>query len=212
MADKRPSKNVEFGPVVLSYPHLNKPDDKFGDAYYRADGVEDPNSAAMKAAKAIFSAALKEFGLEPDARLPLVKETQKDPKAPEGAKKVKRVPTGKLLLKAKTKRIPALVDAHGKPINPATVEIGGGSIAYLQGYIAPYEMKGEEGISFTLTGVQITKLVERGGGATFKDRSAEGDYSYDGPSAKNVPDDADDLNIGDDSDDADQDDGGVLDI
>jgi hypothetical protein len=138
----------------------------------------------------------------------------KDPKAPEGAKKPKKVATGKLLLKSKTKRIPALADASGKPINNGAVDVGGGTRAYLQGYIAPYDFNGSEGISFTLTGVQIVKLVEKNGGATFKARDAEGDgYSYDGAGAKPSEEDDDSLNIGDD--DADEgagDDGGVLDI
>jgi hypothetical protein len=208
MANKRPTLNAKFGPLTLSYPHLNTPDDKFGEDVYKADGVEDPNSPAMKKAKAILADAIKQFGLDPkDCKLPLVKETQKDPNAPEGTRKPKRVETGKLLLKAKTKRAPLLVDARAKAIDPKSVEIGGGSVAYLEGFLSPYEMKGDEGISFTLTGVQIVKLVERRGNHSFT--AIDDDDAY---VAGEGSDAGDDLNLGSDSDDADQDDGGVLDI
>jgi hypothetical protein len=216
MADKRPTINVSFGPLTLSYPHLNTPDDKFGEEVYRGDGTEDPNSAAMKEAKAIFAKAIKTFDLDPEtAVLPLVREMVKDPNASPTAKKSKKIATGKLLLKAKTKRAPTLVDANCNPINPKAVEIGGGTRAYLEGFIAPYDFSGKEGISFTLTGVQIVKLVERGGGSNFvkrTDSDGEG-YGYNGP-PKGDDDDAADLPMRDD-DDGDtgaSDDGGVLDI
>lgn len=208
MANKRPTLNAKFGPLVLSYPHLNEPDDKFGEDYYKADGVEDPNSPAMKKAKAILADACKQFNLDPkDTKLPLVKETKKDPDAPAGAKKAKRVETGKLLLKAKTKRAPIVVDAKAKPVNMSQVEPGGGTIAYLEGFLSPYEMKGEDGISFTLTGVQIVKLVEKRGNHSFSALDDEDAFVGDELGGD------DDLNIGSDSgDDQDEGDGGVLDI
>jgi hypothetical protein len=207
MANKRPTLNAVFGPLVLSYPHLNAPDDKFGEDYYKADGVEEPNSPAMKKAKAILADACKQFGLDPkDTKLPLVKETQKDPNAPEGTRKPKRVETGKLLLKSKTKRAPLLVDARAKPIDPSKVEIGGGTVAYLEGFLSPYEMKGEDGISFTLTGVQVVKLVQRGGTSSFKALDDEDAYSFGDDDA------GDELSLGSDSDEQDEGDGGVLDI
>jgi hypothetical protein len=207
MANKRPTINAVFGPLVLSYPHLNAPDDKFGEDYYKADGVEDPNSPAMKKAKAILAEACKTFGLDPkETKLPLVKETQKDPNAPEGTRKPKRVETGKLLLKSKTKRAPLLVDARAKPIDPSKVEVGGGTVAYLEGFLSPYEMKGEDGISFTLTGVQIVKLVQRGGTSSFKALDDEDGYSFGDDGA------GDELSLGSDTDDEPEGDGGVLDI
>ena len=217
---KRPTMNATFGPFSLSYPHLSKPDDKFGEASYRADGVEDPNSKAMKDAKALLTKACKEFGLDPKTvKLPLVRETMRDPNAPEGQKKAKRVDTGKLLLKAKSKRAPTLVDARCQTIDPAKVEIGGGSIAIVQGFLAPYEMRGDEGVSFTLTGVQVIKLQERAGRAEFAVYEGEDAFSISDSDAftpKN--DDGEELSIGSDSDDADSeistgtDDGGLLDV
>jgi hypothetical protein len=210
MADKRPSLSVKFGPLTLSYPHLNAPDEKFGESYYKADGVDEPNSAAMKQAKKILADAIKTFGLDADdCKLPLSRETIKDPNAPAGTKKPKRIETGKLVLKGKTKKAPILVDANARPINPKAVEIGGGSRAIIEGFLSPYNMKGDDGISFTVTGVQIIKLVEKGGGSSFTKYEGDEDaYVYDGAAG-------DSLNIGSDSDDDDdqsQDDGGVLDI
>lgn len=210
MADKRPSLSVKFGPLTLSYPHLNAPDEKFGESYYKADGVDEPNSAAMKQAKKILADAIKTFGLDADdCKLPLSRETIKDPNAPAGTKKPKRIETGKLVLKGKTKKAPILVDANARPINPKAVEIGGGSRAIIEGFLSPYNMKGDDGISFTVTGVQIIKLVEKGGGSSFTKYEGDEDaYVYDGAAG-------DSLNIGSDNDDDDdqsQDDGGVLDI
>ena len=158
---KRPTIDATFGPFVLSFPNLIEPDEKYD--VYTANGVDDPNSAAMKEAKRILAAAAKTFDLDPnEIKLPLVKEMQKDPNAPAGAKKPKKVPTGKLVLKNKSKRPPTLFDASGKEIDPSKVNPKGGTIARIQGFLAPYDMSGNEGISFTLTGVQIIKLVEGG--------------------------------------------------
>ncbi|WP_066803219.1 ssDNA-binding protein [Sphingomonas asaccharolytica] len=204
---KTPSITATFGPLILSFPCLNKPDEKYD--VYTANGTEDPNSDAMKQAKAILADALKQFGLDVDAHLPLSREMVKDPNAPAGTKKPKKVPTGKLILKSKSQRPPAIVDANARPIDPKSVQIGGGTKALVQGFLKPYDMNGNEGISFTLTGVQIIELVERGGSsAKFEAWNGEGGYSYDGDAP------AAELNIGDDSDGDDQaqDDGGILDI
>lgn len=214
MANKRPRIDVVFGPFTFSHPHLNAPDDKFGEDVYKVTGVEDPNSDAMKKAKAILADALKKFGLEKDAKLPLVRETIKDPNAPEGTRKPKRVETGKLALKAKSQYAPTILDAKCKEVDPAKVQIGGGTIGFIQGFLSPYESSNPsigDGISFTLTHVQIKELRQGGGKG--------------GPALFSVLDDAegldsamgddlgDDLAIGSDSDDnSDAGDGGVLDI
>jgi len=164
---KRPTKNVTFGPLILSFPKITEKDEKYG--VYSANGVEDPNSAAMKAAKALLAEAKKEFGLEDaeDLTLPLTKEMTKDPNAPEGTRKPKKVPTGKLLLKSKSQQPPAVFDSKGREINPRGLDIRGGTLARVQGFLAPYDMNGKEGISFTLTGVQILKLAQRRGSDGF---------------------------------------------
>lgn len=203
---KRPTIDATFGPFTLSFPNLIEPDDKYD--VYTADGVDDPNSAAMKEAKRILAAAAKQFDLDPaEIKLPLKKEMTKDPNAPAGAKKPKKIATGKLILKNKSKRPPTLFDARGVEIDPKTINPGGGTVARIQGFLAPYDMSGEEGISFTLTGVQIIKLVEKGRRASFG--AFEG-----GGFGADAPDEAgDDLAIGDDGDDDNAtDDAGGLDI
>ncbi|MBB3910114.1 DUF2815 family protein [Sphingomonas desiccabilis] len=206
---KRPTIDATFGPLILSFPCLNEPDEKYN--VYTANGVEDPNSAAMKKAKAILADALKKFDLDPEeAKLPLVREMQKDPNAPEGARKPKKVATGKLVLKSKSQRPPTLFDAAGKEIDPSTVSVGGGTKALVQGFLAPYDMNGNEGISFTLTGVQIIDLKEKGGRKASFGAYEGGGFTQDSASSAGA-----DLNLGDDSDDSSDDatdDAGGLDI
>lgn len=204
---KRPTIDATFGPFTLSFPNLVEPDEKYD--VYTANGVDDPNSNAMKAAKRILADAAKQFDLDPaEITLPLVKEMVKDPNAPAGAKKPKKIATGKLVLKSKSKRPPTLFDAAGKEIDPKTVTPRGGTVALVQGFLAPYDMSGNEGISFTLTGVQIIKLVEGGRKASFGAYEGGG-YVAGGDDA----DAGDTLNIGDDGDQDDAaDDAGGLDI
>lgn len=213
---KRPQIAVEFGPFLLSFPCITEPDDKYGG--YTANCIGDPNSPEMKKAKAILADALKTFDLDPEeAKLPLVKEMKKDPNTPANARKPKKIATGKLLLKNKSKFPPMVFDSKGNEINPKGLDIRGGTLAKVQGFIAPYELSGNEGISFTLEGVQILRMAEQGG------RKAAGFSAYDGEDGGFVAGDfngGDDLNLGSDDDDeapeadngADEDDGGVLDI
>lgn len=202
--NKRPTLDVTFGPFPLSFPNITKPDEKYD--VYTANAVDDPNSAAMKAARKIFNEAIEKFGLDADdCKLPLVEEMRKDPNAPEGTRKPKKVKTGKLVLKSKSKRPPAVFDSKGREINPKGLEIRGGTIARVQGFISPYDMNGEEGISFTLTGVQIIKLAE---GRTSAGFGAFDDGDEDGWTMSE--DDADGLDAGDDDNAAD--DAGALDI
>ena len=211
MAQNTPkSINVTFGPYYLSFPCITKPDDKYD--VYKADGIDDPNSKAMTEAKAIFKDAIAQFGLDAeDCKLPLVKEMRKDPE--DKSRKPKKVATGKLLLKAKSQRPPTVYDSRGREINPKGLEIKGGTKAFVQGYLKPYDMQGQEGISFTLTGVQIIKLAEG--------RKSEGFAAYededDGEGWTMSAEEADGLNLGSDDDSSDDEagdegDGGVLDI
>lgn len=216
---KTPTINATFGPFTLSFPCITKPDEKYG--VYTANGVDDPNSAAMKKAKDVIADAIKKFGLPDTAKLPLSKEMTKDPNAPAGTRKPKKIATGKLIMKSKSKRPPSIYDSRGREINPAGLDIRGGSKARIQGYLKPYEMTekvkvGDEieeitvlGMSFTLTGVQIISLAS-GGSSGF-------DAYEDDDGAGWTMDDAGGLPLSEDSseDEGDtepQDDGGVLDI
>ena len=198
------SITATFGPFTLSFPNINKPDDKY--LVYTANGVEDPTSPEMKAAQAILKDAIAQFGLDTDGlKLPLSKQMVKDPN--DTSKKPKKVATGKLIFKAKSKRPPMVVDAAGNPIDVRNTFINGGTRARIQGFLKPYDMSGNEGISFTLTGIQIIELAERQS-ASFD--AYEGGYVHDA-SNDSV---ADSLNLADDddSDDSSVGDNGVLDI
>lgn len=204
---KAPRIKATVGPFVFAYPHLTAPDSegKYADNKYKVDGVAPPTSEAMKRAKATVADALKQLGLPKDALLPLKQETAKDDKG-------KRAPTGNLMFRTKSQYAPAIVDASGKPIPDKVLSgltIGAGSEGLLQGYFSSYEMKGEPGMSFTLTGVQLIKLVKGGKGTADFGAYEGGGYTIDGD------DDVDsgDLDLGLDTDDsADEGDGGVLDI
>src|SRR3546814_7032069 len=115
------------------------------------------------------------LGLGKDAQLPLKKQTEKDE---EG----KKVPTGKLVFRTKSQYAPVIADVTGKPIPEKqlkSLKIGAGSEGLIQGYFSDYVMTVKErvdgemvtsevpGLSFTLTGVEIIKLVKGGGGAEF---------------------------------------------
>lgn len=217
---KRQTIDATFGPYTLSFPNITAPDEKYD--VYTANGVDDPNSDAMKKAKAILADAIKTFGLDKNAKLPLSKEMTKDPNASPNAKKPKKVATGKLILKCKSKRAPAVFDSRGREINPKGLDIRGGTVARVQGFLSPYEMlekiknaDGEieevtvTGISFTLTGVQIIRLAKGFGSKGFDA------YDDDGEGWTMSGDDAGDISIGEDAEDdavSSEDDGGVLDI
>ena len=200
------SITATFGPFTLSWPNINKPDKQYD--VYTANGVEDPTSPEMKDAQAILKDAIAQFGLDADGlKLPLSKEMVKaDPK--DTSKKPKKVASGKLILKAKSKYPPVVMDASGKPIDIRGMEIRGGTRARIQGFLKPYDMSGNEGISFTLTGIQLIELAER---QTASFDAYEGGYIHD------ASNDAvgDSLNLDEDDDGAEDSsvgDNGVLDI
>jgi len=214
---RSPRIKATVGPFVFAYPHLTAPDTEgqYADNKYKVDGIAAPTSDAAKQTKAVVADALKQLGAPKNANLPLKKETAKNEK---GA----REETGNLLFRTKSQYAPEIVDASGKPISAAKLakmKIGAGSEGLLQGYFSTYELtvtervNGEKvttkepGVSFTLTGVQLLKLVSGGGGADFKAYEGGG-YTVDEDGG------ADDLPLGDDSDDdaTDEGDGGILDI
>src|SRR3546814_3913965 len=66
-----------------------------------------PTSPAGKAVQAEVSKALKALRLGKDAQLPLKKQTEKDEKG-------KKVPTGKLVFRAKSQYAPVIADVTGR--------------------------------------------------------------------------------------------------
>lgn len=209
---KKPRIKATLGPFVLAYPYLTTPDTegKYADNKYKTDAVEDAAyPKAIVQAKAALTDAAKQLGVNlkdvgPD-NLPVKKEMEKDP---NGGKK--KVPTGKLLVRSKSQFAPAIVDAKGEPVAEKVLKnlkIGPGTIARLQGYFQDYEIKGEPGISFTLTGVQIIKLVQGGTGSADFDAYEDEDGGWSPDEAEGGWEPSDDS-----SDDQDSGDEGGLDI
>jgi hypothetical protein len=206
---KSPRIKATVGPFTFAYPHLTSPDTegKYADNKYKVDGIAPPTSEAMKKAKAVVASALKELGAPKNAAIPLKQETAKNDKTG------KREPTGNLMFRTKSQYPPAIVDAKGNPIPEKvlkSLKIGPGSEGLLQGYFQSYELRGEPGLSFTLTGVQLIKLVK--GGASQADFGA---YEGGGFSVDDAEDEGEGLDIGsDDEDDSSEDagDNGLLDI
>jgi hypothetical protein len=218
---KKPRIYATIGPFVFAYPHITSPDTegKYADNKYKVDAVGDPKSKGMVKVQEILADALKQFALpKKGTNLPLKKETEKG----EDGKKAE---TGKLLLKAKSQYAPTVVDAAGNPIPAkalAKMKIGAGSEGLIEGFFASYtttekvrNAEGEvetietQGINFTLTGVQLVKLVKGGQNGSSFGAYEGGGFSYEG-----ADDDGDDntsggLELGDDDDDDDE---GGLDI
>ena len=216
--DKKLRVPGTFGPFTFAYPHLTSPDSvgTFADDKYKVDGVADANSPEIKALKAAVIAAAKKIGItiEKDVtNLPISDETAKNDAG-------KKVPTGKRLLRAKSKFAPAIVDANGTPIPDkklAKLKIGAGSTGLIQGYFGGYSMTAKErvngkmteieveGISFTLTGIQLLSVSAGNSGATFGAYAGGGytpDADDDGPDMDDGPEERG-------SDPEDEDDGGL---
>lgn len=217
---RSPRITATVGPFVFAYPHLTSPDSegKFADNKYKVDGICQPGSRGAKSAEEAVKSALKELGIPAKgAEIPLKKETEKDDSG-------KRKPTGNLMFRCKSQFAPAICDASGQALPPKalkSLKIGPGSEGLLQGYFSSYtrtekikdadgnvEEVETNGISFTLQGVQLIKLVK--GGAAQADFAAYegGGFTYEGG------DDADedgDLDLSSDGGDdtSDGDDGGL---
>lgn len=213
---KPPRKYATFGPFVFSHVYLTAPDEggQYSDGRYKVDAVADPASDTWKQVQSTILEALKEFGL-PDkgTQKPVKKEVSKDQGTGQKAE------TGKLVLRAKSKFAPAIVDAAGNPIPAAALaklRISAGSEGLIQGYFTPYQSKEKvrnseggvdvtdvTGITFTLTGAQITKLVKAGGSGF--SAFAGGGFTYEGAAADELEIDTSD----EDFEDAHSDQGGL---
>lgn len=216
---KKPRIYGTYGPFVFAYPHITSPDSegKYADNKYKVDAIGDPNGPAMTKAQEACAEALKAFGLpKKGTLLPLKKEQTKNDDG-------KKEDTGKLLFRSKSQYAPVVVDAQGNPIPEKILKklkIGAGSEGLIEGYFSPYETTekvrnadGEmetvtvTGVSFTLTGVQLIKLVKGGSGG-----SSFGAYEGGGFSASDLAGDDDDDDADGNAGGDDVDDDGGLDI
>ncbi|TFU06141.1 DUF2815 family protein [Polymorphobacter arshaanensis] len=165
------SAKIKFTTPVLtvSYPNYNSPDTdgQYADGKFKgkcSGPLTDPKVAAFKAQ--VLEAA-KELGVAKKGNtMPLTALKDDNDEL-----------TGYVQINAKSKFAPAIVDARGKPVNPAKVKIGTGSTIRVQGFFEAYQ--DGKGMSARLTGVQIVNLVEPNDQSSADFDAVEGGYSAD---------------------------------
>jgi hypothetical protein len=157
--------NATLPKGTLVFPKLNKPDDFKGKRSYKARIKFDDET--HRKVDAWLKKAARDLG-HPDTKLPWYKDKK----------------TGELTLKVSSgeKYPPALLDAKGKEIPRAKVEVGGGTIAKVDVNASYYDGFGG-GINLYMNFVQIIELTKRGfnvqeeEGFSYEDDGEEGDTS-----------------------------------
>jgi hypothetical protein len=155
--------NATLPKGTLVFPKLNKPDDFKGKRTFKTRIKFDDE--AHRKVDAWLRKGAKELG-HPEAKLPWYKDKK----------------TGELTLKVASgeKYPPALLDAKGKEIPRAKVEVGGGTIAKVDVNLSYYEGFGG-GINLYMNFVQIIELKKKGfqveaeEGFSYEDDGEEGD-------------------------------------
>lgn len=180
MADKKKRAESHLTPAgIAQYPRLSKPDTKFKpEGEYKVTLIVDGETSAPLRAKIdaamLTSLAAAKKDLVP-AKAKLIKAASDKPYKPvldeEGEE------TGKYSFNFKMKAVietrtgerinkrPSLFDAKGKPLDPAKVSVGGGSVVKVSFEMYEfYTPAVGAGVSLRLLAVQIIKLVEYTGG------------------------------------------------
>lgn len=158
------------------YPKISRPDTsgKFADGKFKTDiDFGDHTPALIKKVKD----AAKEWGT-PD-NFPFREEMKKDESG-------KKVPTGRILFKFKSKFRPAVFDAKKNAV-PEDVTIGGGTQLRIDATLFPYE-EGKGGVSLRLGPVQVIELVEGGDSAANFDEVDGFEYDGEGDNARSESD------------------------
>lgn len=148
---KLPSKELVIWDCILSYPVLDKPKLFKGNLYYSIDGLLEKNDAQCKEIRtAIKEIAVEMFG-EDESEWPEKIHMLQNGDDNQDSKGYK----GRRFFKASTKNFgPAnVIDANGKPFNPAMVK--GGMYGNIAINISGWENEGDYGISIYLQGVQV---------------------------------------------------------
>jgi hypothetical protein len=130
------------------YPWLNEPDVAFGnEPKYKTNLIVQDASGLVSQIEKI---AEEQFGSDwSKARLPF--KTDED--------------TGETVFITKSKYVPHFFDSSGQNLVGAQVPtLWGGSVLKVGGYIAPYTVSGQSGISLQLTRVQVIDPVSSSNG------------------------------------------------
>ncbi len=175
---------------TLRYPHLSRPDTRFGDEKFKtgwvplkAEDLEEVEAAVIELAEEVFSKKQLESYTTP------IKVDKKD---------------GTKFLEAHTYELPMITDAKGKPVkNPEDLRIGGGTLARLKITLKAGTNGSNTFVTAYLNGVQVAKLVEYGAGG-FGDISDDyGDDSFNADSVSDREEDDDDQSAEDEGDEDD---------
>ena len=130
------------------YPWLNTPDTAFGNApKYKTNLIMDWNEATDLVSK-IQEFVADTFGKDADkAKLPYKTDDE----------------TGETVITVKSNYAPYFFDSQGQPLVDEQIpDIWGGSIIRIGGFIKPYRVSGNKGITLQLTKVQVIEPVSDG--------------------------------------------------
>lgn len=162
-------KTIRFvTPVGIAvYPKISEPDTKgkYADNKFKTDVDFGSHTDALIKK---FEEAATAWGVP--MNLPVVDQKDKDKK-----------PTGKKLLRFKSKYRPAVFDAKKKPI-PEGVVVGAGSELRIDCTLFPYT-EGKGGVALRLGPIQLASLVEGGEGAGNFDEMEGFEYGGEGDDA-----------------------------
>jgi len=138
------TKRVKFVTNVgrCRYPYLHKPDKQFNpEGTYQCSLLVDDIKELQKQCKQL---AKDEFGVKAKVRMPFSKDDE----------------TGENIVKVKSKFKPRFFDSDGAVINDDQIPVlFGGSVVRLGGFINPYAVSGNKGITLQLSKVQVIEPV-----------------------------------------------------
>lgn len=150
---------------VAVYPKISRPDTtgKYADGKFKTDVDFGEHTEALIAK---MTKAAEEWDVP--LNLPVRDEMKKDENG-------KKQPTGRKLIKFKSKFRPAVFDAKKKEL-PDDVVIGGGTELRIDATLFPYD-EGKGGVSLRLGPIQVVKLMQGDSAANFDELDG---YEIDG--------------------------------
>lgn len=164
-AKKKLRKNLILPAGEASYPHLSNADTQGKYATGKYDCTVRYTGETAEQVKKMLDEAVAE--LLPDAED--VKSLYRDDKDTEGA----------ILVKAKSAKQPPVFDTKNTKVPATPLRIGGGSIVKMAVTVNVYDEE-EEKVNLWLNAVQVIKLEQYGGGASFDKEEVEDGFDASG--------------------------------
>jgi hypothetical protein len=149
MADLNTKVKFTTNTGRAQYPWLKTPDTAFGNApKYKTNLIMDWNEASDLVDK-IQELVTTTFSTDADkVRLPYKTDDE----------------TGETVITVKSNYSPFFFDSKGQPlVDDQIPDIWGGSLIRVGGFIKPYQVSGQKGITLQLTKVQVIEPVSGGG-------------------------------------------------